>query len=315
MTNIYDMHELLPARFRALPRDRTLVVIPFAPIEYHGDHLPLGTDFIFGGGIFREACAAFAEKHTDWNFVFLPVFPLGADTVPHGGSLSVNKSTIRDVAEQVCSQLIGYGFRYIALFSGHGGYGQVTALEEVSRKLVSKHSSKNVKVFSALTYLLARSAEPEFMEMLSSLLPQPLDDEDIRQLCYETHGGRVETSYILSVAPELMDETYIAAEGIEPGPGPVMSSVLDAAAAIIPGLSEHERKYGIRALAAAVTWFYGGAKKGYLGHPERASAEFGEAVRGTISPVFGELLAEVLLNGNIPRDGDNFYRALRFLGR
>ena len=314
-TNILEMDKLSPAQFRNLDRSRTLVVIPFAPIEFHGDHLPLGTDIIFARDAFRFVGKRFTAANPDWTFLFLPVIPLGADTVPHGGSLWVDKTIIRDVAEQMVEKLIGYGFRYISLFTGHGGYGQVVALEEVSRKMRAKHKKKNVMVFAPLTYLLQRTASKEFQDLLNSHLPEPLNEEDMRQMTFESHGGRWETSYTMVAAPELMDDTYKTAASHEPAPHPLIGGILDTLAAVLPGSTEDEKKFGVRMLGAAMAWFFGGAKHGYLGHPERASLEFGIAVRECISEFFLDLLNEALLNDKLPKGGDELYIALRLLAR
>lgn len=313
--NILEMQKLSPAKFRALDRDHTLVVMPFSPIEYHGDHLPLGTDILFSGDVFRFVGEKFTAANPDWTFLFLPVIPLGADTVPHGGSLWVDKKLIADIAEQMTERLIKYGFKYIALFTGHGGYGQVVALEGVARKMRRRRGKNKAMVFAPLTYLLQRTASREFIDLLNSHLPTPLDEEDLRQMSFESHGGRWETSYTMVTSPELMDDTYKSAIGREPSPHPVIGAALDALANVLPGATEDEKKLGLRMLSSAMAWFFGGAKHGYLGHPERASLEFGTAVRDSISEFFLGLLDDVLLNGNLPKGGDELYIALKLLSR
>ncbi|HOX28906.1 MAG TPA: creatininase family protein [bacterium] len=311
--HILDMSKLKPSEFRTLDRRHTVAVVPFSPIEYHGDHLPLGTDYIFAGEVLRSAAAEFIKSNPDWKFMFTPVFPLGADTVPHGGSLSVKKSTLADVADQISEQLIKYGFRYIALFSGHGGYGQILALEETAAKKRKKHAGKKTLVFSPLTYLLQRTASKEFVEMVNKRLSKPLDEEDLRQMTYESHGGKVETSYILSVAPELMDERYKTMPPIEPEPNIIIKSTLETLVTILPNAQENEKLIGVRMLTAAMTWFFSGAKNGYLGNPARASVEFGLAIRGAISELFCELFTDVLINNEIPECGGDFLIALKLL--
>ncbi|MEW5946882.1 MAG: creatininase family protein, partial [bacterium] len=127
--NVLDVHKLRPSQFRGLDRRRTVAVLPFAPIECHGEHLPLGTDYIAAGELFRSAAERFAEANPEWKFLFTPVIPLGADAVPHGGSLWVSAGVVRDVADEMTKRFIEYGFRFVALFSSHGGFGQTLAME------------------------------------------------------------------------------------------------------------------------------------------------------------------------------------------
>lgn len=170
-------------------------------------------------------------------------------------------------------------------------------------------------MFSPLTHLLQRTATQEFIDMLNAHLSQPLGEDELRELIYESHGGRWETSYTLCAAPELMDDSYKTARGHEPAPHPVIGAALDALATVLPGAREDEKKLGVRMLGAAMAWFFGGAKHGYLGHPERASIEFGNAVRESIASVFLDLLEDVLLKGKLPKGGAELSVALRLLAR
>jgi creatinine amidohydrolase/Fe(II)-dependent formamide hydrolase-like protein len=313
--HIIDMDKMSPAAFRNLDRDYTVAVISFGPIEYHGDHLPLGTDYILASDMFRITAEKFIATHPEWKFVFLPVIPLGADTVPHGGSLWVNKETIASIAEQLARRLISYNFKYIALCSGHGGYGQVLALEDVSRKLRRINFHKKTMVFSPMTYLFQKTATQEFIDLLNAGLSRNIDDEDLRQMTYESHGGRIESSYILSVAPELMDDTYKFAKSYEPDPGAVLSAILDVISTLMPGSGKDEKKYGVKALGSAMAWFFTGAKNGYMGHPSRADVEFGNAFRDAVATVLNDLLDEILIAQSMPHIGEEFYIALRLLSR
>jgi creatinine amidohydrolase len=304
-----EIYKLKPAEFRALDRDRTCVVIPIAPIEYHGDHLPLGTDYVNSRDSFRSGCERFSGSNPDWKFLFMPVIPVGCDAVPHGGTIWVSPRLIRDLAEEVSRRFLDYGFRYIAIYSGHGGYRQMGAFEEVARIHNLKYARKKARVFAPLTYMFTKVASREFVDNLNSYLAEPITDEDIRQMVYETHGGRFETSYMLHAAPELMDESYKTARDVLPEPHLIVKALIENVMPLIPGVKDLQK--GAEALAVAMTWFYGGCENGYLGYPSRASAEFGHAFAGAMSGIFAELLEEVLIGDKIPSDGLELLAALR----
>ncbi len=304
-----EINKLKPAEFRDLNRDRTCVVIPVAPIEYHGDHLPLGTDYVNARDSFRSGCEKFAETNPDWKFLFMPVIPVGCDAVPHGGTIWVSPRIIHDIAEEVSQRFLDYGFRYIAIYSGHGGYRQMGAFEEVARLHNIRYASKKARVFAPLTYLFTKMASRAFVDGLNSYLDEPLSEEDIRQMVYETHGGRFETSYILHAAPELMDEGYKNAPDALPAPHQIVKSLIDKVMPLIPGLKDLQK--GAEALAVAMAWFYGGCGNGYLGYPSRASAELGRAIDGATSDIFADLLKQVLIGDKVPSEGLELLAAIK----
>lgn len=311
-TNILDIQNMMPADFRDLDRETTCVVIPFAPIEYHGDHLPLGTDFINAGKSFRDGCIKFSEQHSGFTFLFTPVVPMGSDAVPHNGSLWVSASTVRKTSEELALRFIEYGFKNIAIFSGHGGLSHMVALESTARSLMRKHSRKKVKIFVPILYIMTRIFKQDFIDRLNTRLPdsEKLYEDDIRQLAYEGHGGRLETSYILHAAPDLMNDNFRTAESHDPDAGPV-ADILLKLLKLLPGNMGKELEIGARSLAVAMAWLSGGAKNGYMGFPSRASKEFGVALDDAVCSLYSDLLQEVLINNRIPAEGTELFTVLK----
>lgn len=309
---IYDIQNMMPEDFRALDRNKTCVVIPFSPIEYHGDHLPLGTDYINASKSFRDGCSQFLEENSEFSFLFTPVVPIGSDAVSHSGTIWVSNSTVRRTAEEMALRFIEYGFKNIAIFSGHGGLGHMLALETTARSLMRKHRKNKVKIFVPILYIFTRIFKREFIETLNARLPddEKLNDDDIRGLVYEGHGGRLETSYILHAAPELMNDGYKTAKTWEPEPGPVAEVLLKLLKLLPKNISE-DLEIGARSLAVAMVWLSGGAKNGYMGIPSRASKTFGEALDASICSLYSDLLTEVLVNGKIPSEGSELFTVLK----
>ena len=281
MNKVLDMAALAPETFRGLHRDRTLVVVPFGPIEYHGDHLPLGTDTL-QADVFRSVGERFVEGHPDWTVLLVPVIPLGTDCVPHGGSLWVEPGVIRAVADQTARRLLEYGFRFVALWSGHAGLRQVTALEETARRLTGTRGKTKVTVFSPITHFLDRFTTDDFLRRINSHLDEPLSKKTFRQVVYEGHGGRFETSHILAIAPDLVGDRHKNASDHTPAPLPALRAMLGRLAGLanlLHGGSASDLTLGIEALSVATGWLSRGAPRGYMGFPSQATPAFGEAIR------------------------------------
>ena len=97
-------------------RDTGVCVIAMGVIEKHGDHLPLGTDFL---NAHRIACLA-AEKEP--AVVFPPWYfgqIYGASCYP--GTVNLKPSLLLELIQGVLDEIGRNSFRKIVMFSGHGG--------------------------------------------------------------------------------------------------------------------------------------------------------------------------------------------------
>lgn len=117
---------------RSIESGVTTVVVPFGSIEYHGGHLPLGSDSLladFVGAVVAERLDA----------VLAPTVRVGhADPHMHRiGTISVPAENLRTTADHIAGSLVADGFRVIVLVSAHGGNQAV--LEDVAGRLSERH--------------------------------------------------------------------------------------------------------------------------------------------------------------------------------
>jgi creatinine amidohydrolase/Fe(II)-dependent formamide hydrolase-like protein len=93
-----------------------IVVVPFGSIEYHGGHLPVGTDALLADAIGREV----AER---LRAVLAPTQRVGAADrhMDRAGTLTLGAATLTDVAVGIARSLARQRFRLIVLLSTHGG--------------------------------------------------------------------------------------------------------------------------------------------------------------------------------------------------
>ncbi|KJJ84740.1 Creatininase [Candidatus Omnitrophus magneticus] len=156
------------------------IIIPFGVVEEHGSHLPLNTDTI----IVCEILKAVAQKRA--VFVAPPVnYGVCTTTGKHIGTLSISSSALRAITRDLIKDAYNKGLRNFFLISGHGGSLHMSALKEVAEQLIDDLDDLKIAAFSPYDIL---------WKELSAICETPGD----------SHGGELETSLILALAPHLV---------------------------------------------------------------------------------------------------------------
>ena len=106
-----ELREIAPA---------ALAVLPVGATEQHGPHLPSGTDAMHAEHVARAAAAQIAARTP---VVVTPTLAFGSSPhhLPFGATLSLTSQTFSSVLHDLCTSLIGTGFRQIFILNGHGG--------------------------------------------------------------------------------------------------------------------------------------------------------------------------------------------------
>jgi creatinine amidohydrolase len=164
--------ELLPRELAAAREAAPLVYFPIGSLEYHGFHLPLGFDALHA----HAYCLAAALRTggvvlppTYWGFRGHEGFP---------GSLLVSEETVARLAADVYRLLTAQGFRLIVAFSGHWPDVQGRRLQAVASEHMAAHPGVRILV-------------PDIFAL------HPSDHQP-------EHAGRIETSAMLHLQPELV---------------------------------------------------------------------------------------------------------------
>ena len=146
---------------KRIKQKKQIAIIPVGSIEQHGPHLPISTD----SDIVTEISLRFSKKI---DGILLPTINYGiSDEHFPFFNLSVKKSTLSKMLDDICGSLIKNGISRILIINGH--YGNLDSLKDFERK---KKKRRKIKVISYWQYM-----DREF-----------------------DHAGNVETSIMLAIS-------------------------------------------------------------------------------------------------------------------
>ena len=127
---------------KRIKQKKQIAIIPVGSIEQHGPHLPISTD----SDIVTEISLRFSEKI---NGILLPTINYGiSDEHFPFFNLSVKKSTLSKMLDDICESLIKNGISRILIINGH--YGNLESLKDFERK---KKRNRKIKVLSYWKYM------------------------------------------------------------------------------------------------------------------------------------------------------------------
>ena len=126
---------------KRIKKKKQIAIIPVGSIEQHGPHLPISTD----SDIVTEISLRFSEKI---NGILLPTINYGiSDEHFPFFNLSVKKSTLSKILDDVCESVIKNGISRILIINGH--YGNLDSLLGFEKK----NSRRKIKIFSYWKYM------------------------------------------------------------------------------------------------------------------------------------------------------------------
>ncbi|HET6809595.1 MAG TPA: mycofactocin biosynthesis peptidyl-dipeptidase MftE [Acidimicrobiales bacterium] len=198
-----------------------VLAVPLGATEQHGPHLPVGTDTL----VAEAVAAGLGSRRPD--VVVAPPLPFGASGEHAGfpGTLSLGRAGLETAVVELVRS--ADAFRGLVLVSGHGGNAE--ALDRAASLCTSEGRA-------VLTWGPPRAVT----ESVTGPLPA------------DAHAGRVETSLLLHLAPDLVGA---------PAPGATTAAPLRE---LMPAL----RRSGVAGVSPT----------GVLGDPAGASAAEGRAL-------------------------------------
>ncbi|RLA32351.1 MAG: hypothetical protein DRR15_11880 [Gammaproteobacteria bacterium] len=182
----YLPHMTVP-EVEALLQKTDMVIIPVASLEQHGNHLPIGTDFING----VERSKLIAQER---DILVAPVLMAGQSPYHMGfaGTITLRAETILQVHMEAVESLIRHGFKRFVIMNAHGGNRAISTL------LVDQINQTTAGVAVSFGVAVRPFMEP------SGAAPSTVLDR---------HGGTGETSNSLYLMPDLVQlDKAVAAE-------------------------------------------------------------------------------------------------------
>ncbi|MGB9880738.1 MAG: creatininase family protein [Anaerolineae bacterium] len=166
--------------FRAMLQKSKIAILPIGAIEFHGPHLPTGTDNFLAVKIAEEVA-----KRT--GGVILPLLPYGQVwSLEHfPGSLNISNETLANLIFEIGTSLHRQGAVIFAIINGH--LGNMTAIQAAARRL------SPIESFITYAFSYPGLAEAAARVCVSRPLPGGY-----------FHADEIETSLLLYVQPELV---------------------------------------------------------------------------------------------------------------
>jgi creatinine amidohydrolase len=158
-------------------------VLPLGSTEYHGDHLPFGTDTLVAESLAEAVSQRVA------GMLCLPTLPFGMSRHYASFPLSITLSTETQIhiIKEVIDSLNQQGLRRLLIINGHDG--NLPAIEAATREYRADHSEMKIAVLDAWWVTAAELLPKGTFEAWGGL----------------GHAGEGETSIMLKVAPELVN--------------------------------------------------------------------------------------------------------------
>jgi creatinine amidohydrolase len=212
-----------------------IAILPCGATEAHGPHLPLNTDVLISEKMASEALPALAARGLVAAILPpLAYMPAGyAEAFP--GTVTVSVATAKALLREIAASVKAQGFACLALANSHFDPANVAMLREVAEDI------------------RASGLPVAFPDFTRRKLAQTLTAEFQSGAC---HAGQYETSLVMAVRPDLVDEV-------------MRSKLADNPSSLTESFAK-----GARNFAEA------GGPEAYFGYPRQASvAEGAESYR------------------------------------
>jgi creatinine amidohydrolase len=267
------------------------------PIEYHGPHLPLTTDYEISLGLFREMKKRLSITHPSISWGEPKIIQKGCNPAPGPGSERTSLEDLNSDVIRVCDEFLAAEKKpdFVLFMTFHGAPRHAAAIERGIRYL----RDKGIKSFNPfnLALLKLRDYEPSWVKPFIHLIEDKVYAEKwMRRLPEDFHGGTFETSLIQLFAPEKIGvdpKTVPDCPDRKPGllwKAPLVPlRILKISTGVAAPLNEWKLAID------AVHWENDPGYLGYTGSPRYASAALGrelsEVLLGDYLRTFDEIVS------------------------
>lgn len=203
---VLKLEELSFPDIDQIDRAKSIFFLTFGNLEEHGPHLPVGSDYFVATALRDAMIARLRALHPDYDFVLVPVVPLGeggandvAMEFDHIGTFAVRFETLRDVAIDLGSSIARKGFRNIFVVHSHGSPLHNIALSQAAALVSQRYKTRMVNITS-LVYG-GGIYSPKVMDKY-------LGRDRAEKSSFYIHAGAAETSLDLYVRGDAVKPSY-----------------------------------------------------------------------------------------------------------
>jgi creatinine amidohydrolase len=195
-----DILKMTWKEIEALPKDKTLLFLTFAPVEEHSHHMPLGVDIFLGETWRNKAIEMILKSNLDYQLLTMPPIPFAQGTVAgFPGNLHVSQKTVFRVACEILNKIANWGIKNTIIIASHGEPKHLIAIEEACDKINKKHGLCAISPMGAFFSYDELGIDLNFpVEMEEMLKKYPKD----------FHAGWIETSAMLDIDGNLVNKDY-----------------------------------------------------------------------------------------------------------
>ena len=188
---------LKAAEIRALAERDAVVIVPVASLEQHGPHLPTATDTVLVSEVAARAARLAADRHP---ILVTPCVWTGLSEhhMAFNGTVTLDFAAFATVIRGIVESLVRHGFERICLLNGHGG--NIAALRTITDELTYEF---DVPIVSGTYWHVAAAALDPLLERQNTI----------------RHACEAETSMMLALVPDLVDQSKFAEADCEEAPG------------------------------------------------------------------------------------------------
>lgn len=229
--------------------ERSIVIQPVGAIEQHGPHLPFNTDLVIPTRTADELVARHGDQFDLWLLPPLAV-TRSNEHAWAPGTLWLSARTLLAVVEDIGRSVAGLPARRLVFLNGHGG-----------NSALLNAACREIRLATGLMTFLAHPVVP----------PDQGGESAESERGMGIHGGFLETSLMLHLAPDLVQ--------------------MDLAVANVPAIDNRHVRFGGPVTFGWTSDDFGG--DGQIGDPTGATAEAGQRVFERTVSMLAEAMAEV----------------------
>jgi creatinine amidohydrolase len=263
---VMKLAELSSPAIDSLERQNTLFVMALSPLEVHGPHLPMGTDVTLAEEIRDRALEKLGRALPDLDFVLLPSYYMGSDTIP--GSVEVDSRAINYLLKATAGFLADRGFRYLLVTDNHGGPRHQIATAKAVERLYRKRGFFIVAPFLSF-YRRMVELDPALLERLGAGQGACGDADDC-------HAGLNETSLMLAADPADVSADWAGLPRTQISRRRWPNILLGLVGRSLRATGLKDMADDVQYLGLMLSWVTMKDPPNYIGEPRAASKEAGE---------------------------------------